>query len=397
MTRSDVPWHEARLVAHDVAPRKKVARIGLDESLGRVIASDIRATVDLPPFAASRIDGWAVNGPGPWQIVGGSLAGEISELTLEPGECIHIATGAALPTGTNACLKDEESRLEGAVVHTTGNAPVQPDGSLPEGHDMRPQGYEARRDEVVVPAGLRVTPAVLGMMAGAGHDEVDVFERVTVHVLIFGDELLSQGASGRGRVRDSLGPQLPAWIDYLGAECVGVAHVADTLEDHTRAIADSTADLIVTTGGTAAGPVDHLHSAIEACGGQLDIDAVLVRPGYHQLLASLPQRHLIGLPGNPQSALVGLMTLVDAFIRGSYNQDVRTLGMRTLAESVPGPAREHRFALCQYNGETVQPVEHVDSSMLRGFVLADGYAVVRPGGQDAGSLVEWLDLPRAVG
>ena len=397
MTSSDVLWHEARLLARAAAPPKTVTRLGLAESIGRTVATDIHAAVDLPPFAASRIDGWAVCGAGPWELVGGTLAGELSGTTLQPGQCIHIATGAALPAGANACLKDEESIREGSRVQAIASAPTDADGRLPEGHNIRPQGYEAQRGEVVVPAGTRITPAVLGMIAGAGHDDVDVFERVTIQVLVFGDELLSEGTSGEGRVRDSLGPQLPAWIEHLGAECVGVTHVADTLDDHTSAISNVTADLIVTTGGTAAGPVDHLHSAIVACDGSLDIDAVLVRPGYHQLLATLPDRHLIGLPGNPQSAVVGLMTLVDAFIRGSYGQDVRPLGQRTLAVDVNAPTNEHRFALCRYDGESVRPVDHVDSSMLRGFVIADGYAVVSPGGQTAGTTVQWLDLPRAVG
>ena len=391
----EAQWQEARDVALQSAPIRPTHDISLHDACGRVLANDIAALADLPPFHASRIDGWAVSGPGPWLIVGDSRAGMISSAPLHAGECIHIATGAALPTGTTACLKDEESIHDDERVSATFGAAdlLDDNGALPSGHDIRPAGYEARIGEVLITRGTRLTPALIGVIAGAGHDTVSVCEQVTVDILIFGDELLDDGPSRDGKVRDSLGPQLPHWINTLGARVLNVTRVQDTLEAHVTAISQSRADLIITTGGTAAGPVDHLHQAIIDCDGELLIDAVLVRPGYHQLFAALPQRHLIGLPGNPQSAVIGLLSLADAFMRGSYGQPLPQLSERIIASATKAPAREVKFVLCRQTSTGVEPVEHVDSSMLRGFVQADGYAIVPAGGVSAGAPVAWLPLP----
>jgi molybdopterin molybdotransferase len=145
--------------------------------------------------------------------------------------------------------------------------------------------------------------------------------------------------------------------------------------------------------------VDYLHQAIESSLGTLLIDAVLVRPGYHQLLAQLPDKFLIGLPGNPQSAVVGLLTLVRPFIAGSTSKSFPPENKRVLATNLSAPETEHKFVLCREINSTesvglVEPVNFLDSSMLRGFVYADGYAIVKPGGQSAGSFVDWIELPK---
>ncbi len=392
----EAEWNQARECVLNAARLATRSDVALPQAHGRVLAQDITALADMPPFHASRIDGWAVAGPGPWTVVGDSRAGMISVIELNSGECLHIATGAALPTGTTACLKDEESACsdDNIVTAVLGAAGLlNSEGALPDGHDIRPAGYEARAGEILISRGTRLTPALVGVIAGAGHNTVTVFDQVTVDIVIFGDELLDEGPSRDGKVRDSLGPQLPLWLDTLGARTLNVTRVEDTLEAHVAAIAASRADLIITTGGTAAGPVDHLHQAIVECDGELLIDAVLVRPGYHQLFASLPQRHLIGLPGNPQSAVIGLLSLADTFIRGCYGQGLRPLAQRTITQAAKAPQRELKFVLCRETVAGVEPVEHVDSSMLRGFVEADGYALVPAGGVAAGTHVQWLPLP----
>jgi molybdopterin molybdotransferase len=291
-------------------------------------------------------------------------------------------------------LKDEESFLDDNIVSAAhGAVGILVDGALPAQHDVRPSGYEAREGDVLVHRGTRITPGIIGVIAGGGHDNVLVYRQVTVDVLVFGDELLTSGPSRDGKVRDSLGPQLPAWINQLGARLLHVTHVEDTLEAHTKAIKNSVADLIITTGGTAAGPVDHLHQAIVDCDGEFVIDAVMVRPGYHQLFAKLPGQFLLGLPGNPQSAVIGLLTLGDAFLRGSVDVPLPELPTVEMAVNTKAPPREIRLALCTRNGGKAEPVEHLDSSMLRGFVTADGYALVPAGGAVAGDLVRWLNLP----
>jgi molybdopterin molybdotransferase len=390
----EAQWDEAREIVHSHAPKISTESVSVFELTGRVLAQDVLALSNMPPFAASRIDGWAVAGKQPWQVVGDINAGQISVTNLNPGECIHIATGAALPQGATACLKDEESVLQdGLVTAAFGAAELLVDESLPNLHDVRPSGYEAAEGELLVRRGTKISPGVAGVIAAAGYDEVLVYRKVTIDLIIFGDELVTSGPSRDGKVRDSLGPQLPAWLDYLGAKLLSTKHVEDTLTAHTKAIAESTADLIISTGGTAAGPVDHLHQAIIDCEGVLIIDAVLVRPGYHQLFAKFPDRFLIGLPGNPQSAVVGLMSLGTVFIEGCQQNPIPELPTFEVGTEIKAPARDMRMALCVNQQGRLFPVEHLDSSMLRGFVTADGFGLIPAGGVKPGETVRWLNLP----
>lgn len=391
----EVPWEQARQLAHQSATTTSAVTLSLQPSAGHVLSQDVLALGDMPPFAASRIDGWAVSGPGPWTRIGEALAGHEFVEKLAAGECVHIATGAVMPNGATAALKDEESKIESDYVFAIGGAAglLDESGALPYFHDVRPSGYEAKTGEVLIPKGTKLTPAIIGVAAAGGHDELIVFRKLVVDVFVFGDELLSSGPSRDGKVRDSLGPQLPLWIDYIGAELNQVKLVADTLEDHFAAISTSKADLIVTTGGTAAGPVDHLHNAVVDAGGSFIIDAVLVRPGYHQLMAKIGDRHLIGLPGNPQSAVIGLLSLAVPFIAGANSQPLPALDTCQISMALKGPAREVRLALCSLEFNVATPLEYLDSSMLRGFVKADGYAVLPAGGAEAGQIVPWLNLP----
>jgi molybdopterin molybdotransferase len=391
----EVTWHEARQLAHQAATLASTISLPIRQAGGFVLATDAVALGDMPPFAASRIDGWAVSGPGPWTRIGDALAGHEFVSVLNPGECVHIATGAVMPEGATAALKDEESSVTDLTVSAVAGAAdlLDASGALPHFHDVRPSGYEAKANDVLIPKGTKLTPAIIGVAAAGGNDQVTVFKKLVVDVLIFGDELLTDGPSRDGKVRDSLGPQLPMWITHIGAELNEVKHVADTLKDHSAAISKSKADLIITTGGTAAGPVDHLHNAIVDAGGEFIIDAVLVRPGYHQLMARIGNQLLIGLPGNPQSAVIGLLSLATSLIAGSTGAALPQLQERLLGTGLKGPAQEVRLVLCSESGNTVTPLEHLDSSMLRGFVKADGYAVLPPGGAESGQIVQWLDLP----
>jgi molybdopterin molybdotransferase len=165
----EVSWQQARELAHNAATISEVIQVQLPQAGGMVLAQDIHALGDMPPFAASRIDGWAVSGPGPWQRVGDALAGHEFVTKLNSGECVHTATGAVMPEGATAALKDEESRLEDAYVYAIEGAAglLDQDGALPYFHDVRPSGYEAKLGELLIPSGTKLTPAIIGVAAGA--------------------------------------------------------------------------------------------------------------------------------------------------------------------------------------------------------------------------------------
>lgn len=388
----EAPLDVAMQLAHNVAPPTKIVTQPIAKSTGFVLAEEVIARSDLPPFDASRVDGYAVSGTGPWKLIGTNLAGSTSDLVLGDNQAIYVATGAALPEATESVLKQEECQTEGDLIQ------LALPNKFEAGQNIRPTGLEAKLNESVLSVGTKLTPALLGLASACGYEVLKVYQKPKVDVLIFGDELTHQGNSENGKVRDSIGPQMQGWLVEFGAELNQVIHVADRLSEHVSAIKKSNADLIITTGGTASGPVDHLHQAIAECAGTILIDAVLVRPGYHQLIAQLPDKFLIGLPGNPQSAVVGLLALVSNFVTGSTAQSQRKLEKRVLARDVSAPANEHRMVLARELTVSeapglVEPVSHLDSSMLRGFIDADGYLIIEPGGNSANSLVSWISLP----
>lgn len=381
-------WHDARAFAHASGVRLLVEQVAIAEADRRVLATDLHALTSLPPYDTSAMDGWAVAGDAPWRIVGDLRAGDLPTRALRAGECVGIATGTVLPEGCLGVLRSERSTmgLDGRIH-----------GSVTAGQDIRRRGEECARGDVLVPAGTQLAPVHLGLAAAAGHEVVDVVRRARIRVLVCGDELLDGGSARDGKVRDSLGPQLPAWFDRWGAEVDAVQRVADTADALRTAMADAVeVDLVVTTGGTAAGPVDLVRGALATTGGRLLVDTVAVRPGHPMLLGTWDQPHrrwLIGLPGNPQAAVVALITLGLPLVTALNGEPLPPLERRTSTEAVSSHGAKVRLVPCASDGHSCTPTRHIGSGMLRGLAAADGYAVIPAGGVQAGDEVEWHPLP----
>lgn len=377
-------WPTARKLAgaaHPL-PAQTVALVRAD---GRVLAESAAALTDLPAFDTSSMDGWAVSGTGPWRVIGEVLAGHAPQLDLMPGQCCVIATGAAVPAGTTAIVRRENGQIDAGLV-IADHVP---------GAEIRPAGEECRRGDVLAPAGTTVGPALIGLLAAAGVDEVRVRARPRVAVVLFGDELVDTGVAGTGQVRDSLGPQLPGWLARMGAEVVSVTRAADTLVEHVDRIREAVAgaDVVMTTGGTAAGPVDHLHAAVAELRGTFLIDSVAVRPGHPMAMADLGEAWLVALPGNPQSAIVALLSLGAPLIDALLGRPSAALPTVELTQDTKAPAGEHRLVASRLANGRAIPVAHLGSAMLRGLATADGFALLPPGGAAAGDAVQYLALP----
>ncbi|WP_435232887.1 molybdopterin molybdotransferase MoeA [Micromonospora aurantiaca (nom. illeg.)] len=396
-------WEEARSRVYAVglsAALPAVAR-PLAEADGHTLAEPLTTRTDLPAFPTSSVDGWAVRGAGPWRVVGRVLAGQTAPPLEADGSTVEIATGAMVPEGTTAILRIEESTrtADGLVSGTPRPAP-----------EWREPGEEAHLGEVLLPAGTPVDPAVIGLAASCGHDTLRVRRPPRAALLVFGDELLTSGPPGAGRVRDALGPSVPAWLRRYGCQVRAadvVGPVADTLPAHVAALrgALTNADLVCTTGGTMHGPVDHLHPTLEALGADYVVNTVAVRPGFPMLLARLVDgdgrvRFVAGLPGNPQSAVVALVSLVAPLLAGLTGRQMPVLPHVTLAEPIPGRGDYTHLALARWDrvAGTAYPVRHVGSAMLRGLAGADGFAMIRPGTSGAaGDRVPLVPLPLTPG
>lgn len=356
-----------------------------------VLAEAVVARIALPSFDTSAMDGWAVRGPGPWQVVGEVLAGRAAGVRLDPGEAVMIATGAVVPDCADAVIRSEDGEVTRGVGGEMLRAPV-PTGAS----HVRGAGEECVQGETLAAPGVAVTPALIGLAAAAGLDDLLVVPRPRVALVLFGDELATTGVPESGRVRDSLGPQIPAWLARLGAQAVMVQRCEDTLAAHIRALgsACAAADIVLTTGGTAAGPVDHLHRALAACGGSLVVDSVAVRPGHPMLAATVGRTWVVGLPGNPQSAVVALMSLAAPILAGLSGRDpLPRLATATASGDLASPADEDRLVLGTLADGVFQPGNYLGSGMLRGLAGATGFGVLPPGGVQCGDQVRWLPLP----
>jgi molybdopterin molybdotransferase len=400
---SPIDWAQARELAYQVGRQAAggAELVSLSAADGRTLVEPLRALTDLPAFATSSIDGWAVRGPQPWRPVGRVLAGAVAAPLDADGTCVEIATGAMVPPGAQALLRVEESTRDGAGL-VSGKPRETPEWRLP--------GEEAHKDEELLPAGTAIDPAVIGVAATCGYEVLSVRRRPRAAVLVFGDELLTAGAPGAGRVRDSLGPQVPGWLRRCGATvdpAAIVGPVRDTFDAHLGAIrgALASADLVCTTGGTMNGPVDHLHPTLAELGADYVVNTVAVRPGFPMLLARIAgpagrPRFLAGLPGNPQSAVIALITLVVPLLAGLQGRPAPALQLVEAAADVPGRGDFTHLALARldHDGRSATPVGHVGSAMLRGLSSAHGFLVVRPGARAvAGELVPFLPLPLIVG
>ncbi|MCH0570281.1 molybdopterin molybdotransferase MoeA [Streptomyces sp. MUM 136J] len=396
--RRATPWSEARSTAaragrqHADAVRRSPVSVPLDAALGLVLAAPLAALTDLPSFDTSAMDGWAVAGPGPWDVRGtGVLAGQAAPEALADGEALRIATGARIPADTTAVLRSEHGRVDGAGrLHATRD--------VTHGQDIRPRGQECRSGEHLLPVGTLVTPAVLGLAAAAGYDTLTAVPRPRVDVLVLGDELLTEGRPHDGLIRDALGPLLPPWLRSLGAAVGAVRRVGDDAEALHRAVTGSDADLVVTTGGTASGPVDHVHPTLRRIGAELLVDGVKVRPGHPMLLARIGDgQHLVGLPGNPLAAVSGLLTLAEPLLRSLAARPGAPCPVRPLKDGVHGHPDDTRLVPVALRGDHAVPLHYNGPAMLRGIAAADALAVVPPGGARPGQETELLGLPWVAG
>jgi molybdopterin molybdotransferase len=373
-----LPWDQAREVAHAAgrAAGLPVTRVPLPDADGTTLAESLATRTDLPAFPTSSVDGWVVRGDGPWRVVGRVLAGTVAPELAEDGTCAEIATGAMVPAGGEAIVRTEDSATGPDGRITGAPRPVR---------EWRDPGEEARAGDELFPVGTPVTPGVIGVAASCGYDELAVRLPARAAVLIFGDELRTSGLPGDGQVRDSLGPSVPGWLRRLGARPEPArGPVEDTLDAHVEALRESLhsgVDLICTTGGTMHGPVDHLHAALAELGARYLVNTVEVRPGFPMLLSAVDRPDgrtvlVAGLPGNPQSAVVALVSLVAPALAGLAGRVLPALPEITLGAEIPGRGGHTHLALVDRAGV---PLRHSASAMLRGLAAAVGFAVVPPG------------------
>ncbi|MEJ1178809.1 MULTISPECIES: molybdopterin molybdotransferase MoeA [unclassified Pseudarthrobacter] len=393
-------WEEARQAAFDCAVPIPPGRVPLQQALGRTLAEDITALQEMPHYASSAMDGWAVNGSGPWIL---AEAGQ----RLAPHQASPIVTGGLIPAGAKAVLRSESAVLgtddDGLPVLMVGGG-ARP-GEPKNGQHIRKAGEEAAVGDVLVKAGVTLNPAHLAVAALSGHDDLLVQGKPVVKLLLTGSEVVTHGLPAPGQVRDTFGPQLAAVVEMLRGIPAGQEKIGDSYEDWLTALEDVAepggevpavvpADVVITTGGTGRSGTDHLRQAVAELGGRLVIDGIAMRPGHPAVLAELPDgRFVLGLPGNPLAAMMALSTvgapLLAALGHGSM-PEIQEVPSGTTIEPDPGRTRLIPFRLLY---GMASPAQHTGPGMMRGLASAHGVMVVPPHGVQLGEAVPAFALP----
>lgn len=277
----------------------------LDAAAGRVLADDLCADRDLPPFDRSAMDGYAVRASEirvgrTFAVHGDAPAGAPEIEAGPPGTCVRIATGAPVPSGLDAVVPHER---------TDRGDPVRIEsGETSAGDAVHPRGADARSGDVLAPAGTRIGPAIVGLAATVGREQLDVRPRPRVAILTTGDEVRSPSESvAPHQIRNSNGPMLAALARDAGAEVALVTHAADDPDRTVAAVRESiaSAEVVLTVGGISAGERDHVAGAVADAGGRLVLRGAAIQPGrpITGAIVDPDGTVVIALPGNPVSAL----------------------------------------------------------------------------------------------
>lgn len=388
---------EAQERVLELAQPLPVELVPIADAAGRVPAEDILASVDLPPFPSSAMDGFAVRAadlPSTLQIVGESAAGRPHGAPLEPGTAVAISTGGVVPQGADAVIPIE------IVVKSDNSVEIQVESQ--PGSNVRPRGGDVAAGSLVVPAAVRLGAARIAAAAAAGVAELPCRRRPAVVVLPTGSELVAPGQPlAAGQVYEANGFMLAAALSAAGAEVASGPAAADDEAALREALERGlAADVLVTSGGVSVGEHDLVRAVERELGVEEIFWRVAIKPGKPVSFGIRGETLVFGLPGNPVSALVGCELFVKPALRA----------LQGLAEALPRlePGRisaavrrgvdrdEFVRARSRVEGEDIvlEPIVGQESHMIARAGAADALVHVPRGNGElvAGSTVRWLRL-----
>lgn len=381
-------------------------RVKLHDALGRVLAEEIVADSDLPPFDRSQMDGYAVraeetsDAPVRLRIVGESAAGKGWHHELKQGEAVRIMTGAPVPVGADSVQQVELAHelKDGTVVELLEAVEL--------GKSIVKRGAEIKAGEIVLQSGLRINAAMMAVLAAFGYAEVAVGQRPRAGVLATGTELVSVDEKpGQDQIRDSNNYSISAYAQLAGALVQRVAFARDETSVLKNQIAEASesCDVIVTSGGVSMGVYDVTKAALKELDAEIFFERVALRPGKPTVFARLPNGTLVfGLPGNPVSVAVTFNLFARTALLAMQGVTEPALKYETavLARSVKGNTDRDSYLPAQLttndDGELIAfPLKWGGSSDFVAFALTTALAIVPAGTKtlEANSLVKVLRLP----
>jgi len=373
--------------------------INLESAHLRVLARDLLAKRDQPPFAASAMDGYAVYSAdtgtigSELKVIGISAAGHAFRGALGKGEAVRIFTGAPVPNGADTVLIQENAVASAGFIRTT--AVARP------GQHVRPLGLDFKKGEVVLRAGRLLGARDIGLAASMNYPKIAVRRRPIVALLATGDELVDPGLSPRrDQIISSNTHALSAFVRWAGAAPLIIGTVADDRMAIRSAIRRARrADVLIVTGGASVGEHDLVKSALESEGIRITFWKIAMRPGKPLLFAVRKKQRILGLPGNPVSALVCarifLKPLIDRLL-GKGSEDLMLTARLGASMRANDERQEYaRASLVRKDDGSLiaSPYPSQDSSMLRVLAGADCLIVRLPHAQAAAVGEEVQILP----
>ena len=388
----------------DLARRvDETERVAIDEAIGRIAAEAVEAPIDLPPFDASAMDGYAVDAAG-WdhstekrfRVIGESLAGRPAASALSaPGDAIRVFTGAAMPDGANAVVLQEDALRQGATMIT--GAPIQRD------QHVRHRGHDVQRGTRLCRRGIRLSHFHLSWFAACGIEQVRVSRRVRVGVFSTGDELAERGTPlAAGQIYDSNRFAITSLLREKAVETFDLGCIPDDPDRIASSLnmASRNTDLLVTSGGVSVGDADYVKEAVDRI-GRIEFWKIALKPGKPLAIGRIGNALFFGLPGNPVSAIVTYLLFVAPTIdRLGGHEPTPPL---TLAATVNGRVRHSagrreylRGTLQSSHGQlVVTPTGDQGSNRLATFAGANCLVVVNEdkGDVEDGESVDVILLP----
>jgi molybdopterin molybdotransferase len=372
---------------------------GLDGALGRVLADAVIAMRDQPPFAVSAMDGYAIRSadtPGRLRVMGESAAGRGFEGRCEEGGAVRISTGAAMPAGADTVVIQEDVTRDGDLVVVPAVAP---------GKNVRPRGGDFTAGSILLPKARLLDGVAVSLAAATGAAALSVIRRPRIAILCSGDELAAPGtAPGPYQIFDSATYGVAGLVHAWG----GIARRLDVARDDPAMIAQAAeeglrhSDLLVVIGGASVGDHDHARPALMRLGLELAVEKIAVRPGKPTWFGVTPQGPVLGLPGNPSSALVCahlfLRSLMEAMLGRDPAPCVAFRRARlTHAMRANGPREHYLRGLLDVDAHarlTVRSFEDQDSSLISVFAAANALIRIPPDAAalEEGALVDVLPL-----
>ncbi|MFQ5694842.1 MAG: gephyrin-like molybdotransferase Glp [Terriglobia bacterium] len=364
------------------APKPQAETVPLAQALSRVLAEDVAADRDYPPFHRSTRDGFAVRAadvarvPATLKRLGEVAAGHRFAGAVGAGQCVQIMTGAPLPAGADAVVMVEYTELQGDAVVIQR--------SLRPGSNVVPQGKEAHQGDLLLAAGARIGYPEVSLLGQVGKAQLQVSRRPRVAVLSTGDEIVPlEQVPGPNQIRNSNAHSMAAQVTLSGGEPVALGNARDELGELERLVRRGLReDLLVLTGGVSMGKYDLVEVVLRQLGAEFHFDAVAIRPGRPVVFCTCQDKFVFGLPGNPVSTMVTFeLFLVPAIalLLGARPAPLRFLKAR-LADRVEQKTKLTMFLPARLEGEraqvSVRPVRYQGSGDVAAVGRSDCFLVV---------------------